>query len=292
MRSLIRVLMLLCLIGPAFGVNDFSGDSDFMCEWKFDDSALTVDSLGTNTLAVNIGSPSADTTNFKEGDASIDGDSSNRMIITDGDLDADFPLKNGVSPVFTVLFWAKSPSSLVGTDCLFAKEWFNAYSWKINHSTTNGITMFISPAFPTWEGLEHGSAWSTSQWYFVGASYDAGDKGWRIRVWDDTAGSILGGSTTTGTSTNALVSSTAIILTHSAAGDGEWEGTNGARLDDIIWCKRVLTDSEIDKVRAGTFGSSAGQMIIISKQLDWDLNTLFSGRAELCFDHLNFKKAG
>ena len=50
--------------------NDFSGDPSCKAVWRFENGALTADSKGANTLTA-VNSPTADTSLYKEGGASV-----------------------------------------------------------------------------------------------------------------------------------------------------------------------------------------------------------------------------
>ena len=77
--------------------NDFSGDTNCVALYRFENGALTTDTKGTNTLNVSGGSPEADTVNYQEGSASclFDAAAHDAFSIADGSLDAGFPLKDG-----------------------------------------------------------------------------------------------------------------------------------------------------------------------------------------------------
>ena len=43
-------------------------------------------------------------------------------------------------------------------------------------------------------------------------------------------------------------------------------------IDEIVVFNDILSAAEIDEIRAGTYGVSGGQLIMISKALDWEVN--------------------
>jgi hypothetical protein len=88
--------------------NDFGSDPNCVALWSFEDGTLTTDSIGSNTLTT-AGTPDANTFDYQEGEASGDV-SGGYLYITDADLDAGFPLKNGnTNKDFTVAFWMNAP---------------------------------------------------------------------------------------------------------------------------------------------------------------------------------------
>ena len=87
--------------------NDFSSDANCVALWKLDNGASTTDSKGTNTLT-NVNVVTNDAVNQQEGDACGDFelDSSQCLTITDANLDAGFPLKNGdATKIISLCAW-------------------------------------------------------------------------------------------------------------------------------------------------------------------------------------------
>jgi hypothetical protein len=124
----------------------------------------------------------------------------------------------------------------------------------------------------SWETISHATAMSTGVWYHVGCTFDNSDKSYRIRVWDDNASTILG-SDKTGTATNNInVEDGFLVIGDTWGGSPLLDG----QLDEIVVFKDILTADEIDQIRGGTYGASAGQLIIISKALDMELQMFFN----------------
>ena len=63
--------------------NDFSGDSNCVALWRFENGALTADSKGTNTLT-DVNTVGSDTVDYKEGSgcADFEATASERFTIT------------------------------------------------------------------------------------------------------------------------------------------------------------------------------------------------------------------
>ena len=265
-----KLLLILVLCPVCQAVNNFSTNSNCKAAWNVDNGALTVDSKGTNTLTNS--SITADTAVFKEGDASAYSDAlSDDLYILDAALDAGFPLKNGdANKKITVCMWIRSsgfPASAnrvflqkgnaTGYDASFVLYFRKPASWT--------ITMGIGVSGGTgWETVDYGTTVSANTWYHVGATFQDSDKSWKLRIWDDTAGAILGGVTVSGTTTNNINIEDGAFYIGSAGADA----TGGWR-DEIVVFNDILTDGEIDQVRAGTFGAATpaagGQVIMIEE---------------------------
>lgn len=251
----------------AHGANDFSGDGNCKALWRFENGALTADSKGTNTLTA-VNTPVADTVNFKEGAASVDLENSETdyFSITDAALDAGFPLKNGdANKKISLAFWCKIESLPT-----------SSYYWVIyDKGVGTNVRSFMISIYPTtfsiqigyngganWEVINHGTQPQTARWYHVGVTFQDSDKAYKIRIWDDTAGALLGGAEVTGTSTNNInVEDGALTIGFSTAAYS-FDGL----LDEIVVFDDILTSAEIDQIRSGTYGAAVGgggQVIII-----------------------------
>jgi hypothetical protein len=266
-----RLLIFLLLCTCAFAQNDFTTDTDCVALWRMENGALTTDTIGGNTLTVIV-TPTADTGDYKEGGASVDNDLNDGFYILDADLDADFPLKNGGSETnISTCFWCKFDT----TNPVVWNKWDNGKNSIsfVGSFSTVGFAMQIGyNGGASWENIEHATPMSTGIWYHVGCTFDNSDKSYRIRVWDDNASTILG-SDKTGTATNNINVEDGFVV----IGD-TWGGAPllDGQLDEIVVFKDILTADEIDQIRGGTFGASAGQLIIISKTLDMELQMFFN----------------
>ena len=234
--------------------NDFSGDSNCVALWRFEDGALTVDSIGTNTLTA-VGVPTADTSIYKEGGASVNYNSTYHGIF-DADLDTGFPLKNGdTNKKISVCFWVRF-TNLPGTGLqtyLFSK-------WKVANQRSILIQCYNDGASSRFylsigsdagdEFVDHGSALSAEVWYHIGVTYQDSDKSYKIRIWDDNAGALLGGAEVSGNTTNDIrVSTDPVRIAYPSPYD--WQG----KIDEMVVFNRILTSDEIDQIRAGTYGA-------------------------------------
>ena len=92
--------------------NDFSGDGTYKLLYNLESGALTTDSIGSNTLT-DEGGVTANTTDYKQGSASGDFESTSAQCLycTDGDLDSGVPLKSGESnDALMVALWTQFES--------------------------------------------------------------------------------------------------------------------------------------------------------------------------------------
>jgi RHS repeat-associated protein len=244
---------------PTSSGNDFSDDPNCVALWKLESGALTTDSIGSNTLT-NDGT-GASTSDYQEGAASGDFDRSgeDRMYIADGSLDSGFPLKNGdTNKKISIAAWVKFDELPTSGQTRYVAGKYDftnskrslALSYYNNSGTTKIGILHGYNSGNSYERLEHASAIQTGRWYHVGVTYDDSDRSYRIRIWDDTAGAILG-SDATGTASNAINVEDASFTVGCAAPDHAW---HDGHIDEVVVFNDVLSASEIDKIRQGTYG--------------------------------------
>ena len=231
-------------------MNDFSSDPNCVALWSLDDSALTVDSIGTNTLS-NTGVAS-ETSDYKEGNGSADyADLTDRLTITDSNLDADFPLKDGGSyKDISICFWFKVSAFPASVDRhilykssgdpnrSFYIACLKDTDWTLNFAISNDGTGWD-------ETIDHGYALLASRWYHVGVTHKNSDKSYRIRIWDDTAGALLG-EVTGNTSGTIDVNTGDFVIGHVSDALGGFK-------DEVVVFNDILTSDEIDDIRSGTY---------------------------------------
>ncbi|MBE3092819.1 MAG: LamG domain-containing protein [Chloroflexi bacterium] len=237
--------------------NDFSGDDNCKAVWNLESEALITDSKGNNTLTnQGIGGVAEDTTNFKQGSCSglfVKADS-DRLTIQDSGLDSGFPLKYGeTNKTFSIPFWIKLSSKDVAHWCINKSLYSGGnYTFIIFVDAANKLTLYVSENGTAFNAYAHASALSVDTWYHVTVTYDGdGDDGYRIRIWDDTAGAILG-TDKTGTASDIFIGVASFAL-----GYGNTATLNG-NLDEVVVFNDVLSVAEIDAIRAGTYGAAAG----------------------------------
>jgi len=189
--------------------NDFSGDPNCKAYWRFEDGALTVDSIGTNTLT-DYNTVGVDTVDFQEGAACADFEEDNveAFHCDDADLDVGFPLRSDdVTKDFSIASFFKCESS--GSGCLFNKSrertGFRSLKFIIIESFGNMTLQFYSGynSGASYEVLKHESVLSVANWYFACLTYQNSDRAYRIHIYDIDAGVVLG-SDKTGTVSNEI----------------------------------------------------------------------------------------
>ena len=238
--------------------NDFSGDANCKALWRFENGALTTDSKGGNTLTA-VNTPVADLADFKEGLASVDLELTDQdyFYIDDTNLDAGFPLKNGdANKKISVCFWIKY-ESLHATqwDVPYGKMAQNKRSFAIARSATADDFVFALGynAGASWEFEYHGTTIVTGRWYHVGFTYQDSDKSYKMRIWDDTAGALLGGAEVTGNTANNINVEDARVQIGAGLFAAAQEWVDGL-IDEVVVFDDILTSDEIDSIRSGTFG--------------------------------------
>jgi len=264
-RLLILFFVFLLLCSVSLGANDFSGDGNCVALWRFEDGALTADSIGGNTLTNNNG-VTADAVNYREGAAAGDFEmnSSQYMSIADADLDAGFPLKNGdANKKISVCCWFR-PESHGSGRYLFTK-----------YNTNTGERSLLIEVYGTdirvYIGYNGGAGAEAltilnlntvaTQWYHIGFTFQDSDKSYRIRCWDETGSSVV---EVTGNSTNNInVESAAVAIGAVANPAGYFDGI----IDRMVVFNDILTAGEIDQIYEGTYGAAEhrGQVIIIDE---------------------------
>ena len=247
--------------------NDFSGDGNAAAQWPLDNGPLSTDLIGTNTLTDN-NTVTIDYENKKVGDASahFEAPNSESLTITDANLDSGFPLKSGESnDDISVTFWYKKETNdLYGG--LFSK-WdtgAGARSFYIrDHGTV--LEFYIGTNSGTgYELLDNSLSTSTGRWYHVGATFNNTTKAWKLRVWDDTAGSVVLNASGTA-SNNIAITSAAVAIGASHKNDTPERYTHSS-VDEVVVFNDILTTREIDQIRQGIYDSTSNAMDLDSHQ--------------------------
>ena len=263
--------------------NVFTGDPNCCALWRMESGALTTDSIGGNTLTNS--SVGEDTVNYKEGSCASDYNStSDRLYITDANLDSGFPLKNGdTNKKISICIWFRASGFPVSEDRHIVGKW---------QAGKRSIILFIDcdaspdnqPSFSlgynngdSGERVNFGTGISAGQWYHFGFTYDDSDKSYKMRIWDDNASALLGGAEVTGNTTNNI-----------NVEDANWQiGTQhgytaglGGEKDECVVFKDILTSDEIDDIRQGQYDGekiyTRGDYAALPSN-DADLETAFDG---------------
>jgi hypothetical protein len=237
--------------------NDFSNDTHCKAVWNLDDGALTVDSKGSNTLT-NTNGVVANTVDFKEGDASAEfvAASGQTLVITDANLDAGFPLKNGdTNKEISVCCWVKlTDFTLVGWEGIWSKYESAANTRSMELGVDNATQRFkVFMGIGTGSSSVNFSELNTTvvadRWYHVTVTYRDSDKSWRIRVWDDTAQTAV---ESTGNTTSFINVEDAPFHINGNPSGNELD----IIIDEFVVFSDILTVAEIDDIRGGTYSKS------------------------------------
>ncbi|MCP4638930.1 MAG: hypothetical protein GY851_00780, partial [bacterium] len=183
-----------------FSTGGGSGGGACVARYRHEAAGLQLDSQGDNDLTNN--GVSLRTYGEMEGDSCgkyshTEGD---YQVRTDVSLSADFPGKSGTSNgSFTICGWFRSGWLWSNGNMEVVKK-YNAgadqRSFSLRANCVSGVRKFQLVIGHTSGTLEeaylHASPIGTGVWYHVGASWDNDTKACRIRVYDATAGAILG----------------------------------------------------------------------------------------------------
>ena len=227
--------------------NDFSSDANCKAVWNLESGALTTDSKGGNTLT-NQGIDE-DTSNFKQGSCSgaFIRNNSDDAYITDASLDSGFPLKSGESnKTFSICFWFRCTGTISDTAYFISMPSGKSF---LIYLVSSIIRLYTSSNGTSWTHYSsHATALVADRWYHVGVTYNATDDSIRIRIWDDTAGAIVGvDKTATHGDININTSSLYIGYPSTVLA---LEGN----MDEIVVFNDVLSVADVDAIRAGTYG--------------------------------------
>ncbi len=252
--------------------NDFSGDTNCVAVWNFESGAFTSDSKGSNTLTDN-NTVSANTTDYKQGSQAADFESNanESFSVTDTNLDSGFPLKNGdTNKKISVCLWFRMESAqgtsqrtLVSKTDRNGKDSLELYTDVVSG---NDEVHF-------WLGYNNGASvediqmisqasgfWATDTWYHIGFTYDDSTKGWTVKLHKEGDTNY----TNSGTATNNInvedgdFAIGGICVNGSISTANDWDG----EMDEVVIFKDILTETEIDNIRDGTFGAAAETLTV------------------------------
>lgn len=232
--------------------NDFSGDPRCKALWRLESGALTADSKGTNTLT-DVNTVQEDLVDFKEGAcaALFARANSEYLEITDANLDAGFPLKNGdTTKKITITGWFKStgiPGYLEWHDIVVKWDWTGykiCFAFQLSDSylqlswghTSDRQNQYWNVMTPT-----------AGRWFHYGLVIDGVAKTAHIRLWDATAESVTNYNHTFDYELR-ICDAPFGIAGNSSTGD-LYDG----RQDEIVVFNNLLSDTEIDAIRNGVF---------------------------------------
>ncbi len=244
--------------------NNFADDPNCVALWRCENGALWTDSIGTNTLTASPTAPTADTTDYREGGASMYFSQGTQRYAARGDsnLSANFSLKSSYASTvrLSVCFWFYDellPAETTYGDYLLSK-WdrfavFSNKSWAM-HLRYDGTDVHLRMlkgynSGASQEATELSTAIEANTWYHVGVTYDDSDKSVRIRLYNATTEEV---TEVTATQSNAISLRTVMWLLN-CQNYGAEDGIKG-NLDEVVVFDDILTAAEIDQIRSGTYG--------------------------------------
>lgn len=226
--------------------NDFSVDPRIIEVWRFENNLLA--EKNGNDLS---GSGAYESVSPLEGAYSLDCESTS-LFRTDGDLSADFPLKNGDSvKKISLSFWIK-PESLPSLGVIFTKFSSTASRRTIYISTTSGGDLKIAIYYNSGSSVEEWTAVSglfvAGRKYHVGIAIDGLNKTGLVRVYDEYSGVA---NTYTHDFTNEMHISDGYLY----IGGNVYLGYYDGLLDEMVVADELLSATEFDQIRQGIFGN-------------------------------------
>ena len=278
--NLLISISVLLLAGQSYfatvaGGNDFSSDPNCVALWSLEDGVLTTDSIGSNTLTNN--GVTSDTSNYQEGAAAGDfvRSSSDYLYRADTNLSGDFPGKSGSgNDTFSFCAWFRCTSLPTGSEL---QSIVSKYEWAgdergfyvsigVNESTT---TVCVSLAYDG--GASRDKYWFdtaivANRWYHVGVVVDGSNV--KIRIWDDTAGALLGGDEEVQSQLHDMYCPNAQFRI-GAVQHSTWPDHFNGQIDEVVLFGDSLSSGEIDQVRAGSYGSSSGGGVPNPDPMEW-----------------------
>ena len=258
-----RLLLLLLMCAPAWAENNFLTDTDCVALWKMENGALTIDTIGGNTLIAR-NTPTADTSDYQEGGASVDIDPGDELYSDDHKLDDDFPLKTGGTGTFSFCCWFKADSLPGDGDyqVIASKRWTvpGGRSWMVALTESGGVVQPVqdigynsgnsSYVRGVWNAEDGALAIPSGTWCHIGVTFNNATNAYRLLGWNGTETRLREDTLPDGIYLNA----TEFIF---GAEDGfaydDWDG----HIDEAVFFKDILTADEIDQIRLGTYGASA-----------------------------------
>jgi hypothetical protein len=223
--------------------------------WRFESSGtFTRDSVGTNNLT-NDGA-SLETTDFKEGVgcANLKANERDSLNIYDDWLSSNFPTRSGDTNVkMTVCFWMK-PRSFPFDGTIISKYQIatDTRSWRMFFSTSGGNHVKLALGegsgddFTEYSFKQANELLVANHWYHVAFTYQASDRHYHVRIWDDTDRVVR--VDREGTAARPMaVTNAPIVLGNTPLESTYFDGL----LDEVAFFNEVLSSAQIDKVRRG-----------------------------------------
>jgi hypothetical protein len=257
-------------------VNDFSTDSNCVALYNFENGALTTDSKGTNTLTdVNTVLAELEVGNYRQGKASAYFHIPNQecLYITDSNLAAGFPLKNGdTTKNISVCAWIygywNADNNIRQIFCKLGKasgsDVTNSFQVRVHKDDGSGDARKLTLILGYNGGLSeeeilHGTQLSSDTWYHITATYQNSDKSYALRIRDINYNVV--GSDVTGTATldaNKLNVADGQLTIGAAYYDGTYSQWWEDLIDELVVFKDILTEAESTNIAKGLYAGGAG----------------------------------
>jgi hypothetical protein len=261
MRVRTTTILILLLASAVGAQNDFSEEPNAVAHYRMESGAMGTDALGLNALATSW-APDANTADYMEGAASAYFSSSGGVYMprSADNLTADFPGKG--SNKLTVCFWFYQNADNASYGGLISMWELqpNNRSWEVGTRVDAGYTRNVYLAIGVSDGndtqtFNHAGVFALNQWYHVGATYDGDSNAVKIRVWDESGAAILGTDVSDATTLPMSLASVDLQLGRTVNNTSrDFHGN----LDEVVIFNRVLSNDEIDCVRAQTFPDAPG----------------------------------
>ncbi len=228
--------------------NNFSGDPSCKALWDFESGALATDSIGSNTLNL-VGSPSADTSKFKEGAASLLLNGSSQYgYIPNGSLPSSFPLKGGSSNLqFTIGGWIYQAATESNAITPWSKYDYASSQVGLLSDVKNGILYIAWGHAQTQDTINTGLTVSPATWYYLAVIADGVNNYLRVVLYNATAGTF---QSWWGTPTTTMGVNTADFQVGNSGTYGVdnqatyWNGD----IDELVVFNRLLSLGEIENI--------------------------------------------
>jgi hypothetical protein len=227
-----------------------ASDPNCVALWRFEAGALTVDGKGGNTLSP-YNSPSADAADYREGAASLVlvAANSEGLYIPDASLDAGFPWKSGGSATGSVCFWFKT--DVAGAQQALFSKWAGVRTLGVWYNNSNQL-LFLQGynAGADYDTVLHASGLTAGRWYHVGITYDGATDTVTVRIWDATAGAIVGSDVNHNFGNAMSLTTTEIEI---GTRNGGTSTFLDGHMDEVVVFSDLLSAAEIDQIRQGVY---------------------------------------
>ena len=255
---------------PCHAVNNWISNADCRGLYRFEAAGLTLDDSGYGETLTSAGTPALSGL-YKEGSNSVYIDSRlDRFYITDASLNNGFPLKsNDTKKEITICFWMYLTSIPTPQGDIIAKWSAGTRSIyvRVNDDGGGDASLQFGIGYNNGDNEEKiydtGTVLAAAQFYHVGITFRDSDKAYRIRIWDDVAGTA---AETTGNTTNNINVEGEPYIIFPVGGTDALSFLG--RLDELVFLSCILTADEIDAARGGTYTApvtGGGQVIMIQE---------------------------